>query len=220
MKTVLILSGGIDSSTLLYRLIKKELNEVFCMTFNYGQRHGREIESAIEIVKSIDAGIGHQIVDLSNINSVFRGSALTDSVEVPEGHYQSESMKQMVVPNRNMIMLAIAIAKAISLEYDNVSYAAHSGDHEIYPDCRPEFVKLFRELAQMCDWRPIDICTPYINFTKADIVRDGLKLDVPYELTWTCYNGGSVACGKCGSCVGRLEAFQKNEVQDPISYKF
>ena len=214
MRAVLILSGGLDSTTLLYRLRANGFT-VQCLSFLYGQRHAKELECAKRICT--DLGVEHRVVDLSAIQPLLAGSALSDSsVEVPEGHYAEESMKATVVPNRNMIMLSIAMAWAVSSKAEYVAYAAHGGDHAIYPDCRPAFVNVMAIAGTLCDWHPVSLVVPYLHNSKADIVKDGLELGVPYQHTWTCYKGQEYPCGVCGSCTERLEAFAANGVPDPL----
>lgn len=216
MKTVVLVSGGLDSTVLLYYLLRQG-HEIRALSINYGQRHWRELQAADGICRRV--GVDHKIADLSGIRSLLSGSALTDAVEVPEGHYAAESMKSTIVPNRNMILLSIAIGWAVSLKYDGVAYAAHAGDHPIYPDCRPEFVDAMERAAELCDWRPVTIHRPFVDKTKADLVRIGAELGAPLELTWSCYRGGEAHCGKCGTCVERQEAFECAGVKDPTEYQ-
>lgn len=215
MNTVLIHSGGLDSTVLLYKL-RAEGHTLRCLGIDYGQRHRRELEAGQAICR--DLGIEYRIADLRAIRPLLAGSALTDEVPVPDGRYDDETMRVTVVPNRNMIMLAAAIGWAVSLRYDAVAYAAHAGDHMIYPDCRPAFIEAVRKAARLCDWRPIELITPFANMTKADIVRVGAGLGVPFERTWSCYKGGQLHCGACGTCIERHEAFQKAGVSDPTAY--
>jgi 7-cyano-7-deazaguanine synthase len=214
-KVVLILSGGMDSTTLLYDLVEQG-KEVHPLSFYYGQKHNREIGCAVWHCKQLDLQWkGINIDWLGQLG----GSALTDNKQaVPEGHYAAENMKQTVVPNRNMIFLSIATAYAISKNIRYVYYGAHSGDHEIYPDCRPEFVKYMRQAVKCADWKKVKLEAPYLFIDKGDILKKGLVLNVPYEHTQTCYKGGEAACGKCGSCSERLEAFAKNGAKDPAKY--
>jgi 7-cyano-7-deazaguanine synthase len=212
---VVVYSGGMDSYTVLHRAIT-DGHTVAPVTFNYGQRHVREIDSAAAVCAEL--GISHKVVDISSINSLIQGSALTSNIDVPEGHYESESMKATVVPNRNMILLSLAIGYAVSLGCRRIYYGAHSGDHAIYPDCRPEFVDRMNDVSAIANYYPVEIVTPYINVDKSDILRDGLDMGLDYGKTWTCYNGQNLACGKCGACVERLESFAANGIQDPISY--
>lgn len=215
MNTVLCYSGGLDSTVLLYHLLSIR-DTVKCLGVNYGQRHSRELRAAFEITDRL--GVDFQLLDLSGIRHIFKGSSQTDNVPVPEGHYAEESMKLTVVPNRNMLLLSLATAWAISSGCEEVAYAAHSGDHTIYPDCRPEFVEAMRAAVNLCDWKRVGISTPFLSMTKADIARRGAELSVPFQLTWTCYKGGEKHCGKCGSCTERREAFQLAGVQDPTEY--
>lgn len=217
-RVVLITSGGMDSTTLLYRLIN-EKKDVFTLSFDYGQKHKKELDCAK--MNSERFGLIHKIIDLSMLSNqgIFADSSLTTDINVPEGHYAAENMKNTVVHNRNMIMLSIAIAYALSIKASAVYYGAHSGDHAIYPDCRPIFVERMKAIAEVCDYNPIKIETPYLNYTKGDIVKEGIKLKVDYKNTWTCYNGREKACGKCGSCTERLEAFAENNIEDPLEYE-
>ena len=215
MITVLIYSGGLDSTVLLYEL-SSQGHELHALGIDYGQRHRRELESAKAICS--DLGIEYRIGDLRAIRPLLAGSALTDEVAVPEGHYADESMKLTIVPNRNMIMLSVAIGWAVSMKADAVAYAAHAGDHPIYPDCRPAFTEAMRQAAGLCDWHRVELLTPFIDKTKGDIVRIGAALGVPFDRTWSCYRGGEVHCGKCGTCVERREAFAQASVSDPTIY--
>lgn len=216
MNTVLCYSGGLDSTVLLYHLLS-EGKRVSCLGVHYGQRHSRELRSAERICRL--AEVDYQTLDLSGIKNIFKGSSQTDDVPVPEGHYAEESMKLTVVPNRNMILLSLATAWAISSGSEEVAYAAHSGDHAIYPDCREEFVQAMRGVLHLCDWKKVSLSTPFIEWTKADIARQGAALKAPLTLTWTCYKGGEKHCGKCGSCTERREAFQIAGVPDPTEYE-
>lgn len=216
-KTVLIYSGGMDSTVLLYWLRGHD-HTIKALGVNYGQRHGRELASAELICREL--GVPFEVADLSGISKLIAGqsSQVNPNVAVPLGHYAEESMKATVVPNRNMIMLSVAIGHAISLEYDQVAYAAHAGDHTIYPDCRPQFAAAMDLVASLCDWRIISLIRPFIQFTKADIARKGNELGVPFEKTWSCYQGGDVHCGQCGTCVERRESFSLAGIPDPTVY--
>lgn len=215
MKIILIYSGGIDSTVLLYHL-RSEGAEVRALGVNYGQRHHCELEAGKTICRKAD--VEYRIADLSSIKPLIAGSALTGDVAVPEGHYTEECMKQTVVPNRNMIMLSVAIGWCVSLKFDGVAYGAHAGDHTIYPDCRPEFVDAMSRAAELCDWHQVQVFRPFVTKSKADIVRLGMELGVPFDMTWSCYKGESVHCGKCGTCVERREAFVTAGVTDPTKY--
>lgn len=205
-----------DSYTVLNKAIKSGY-EVYALSFNYGQRHVKELEVAAEVCESLN--INHKIVDISAINQLIGGSSLTDDIDVPEGHYEEESMKSTVVPNRNMILLSLAVGYAVSLEANKVFYGAHSGDHAIYPDCRPEFVKKMDDVCRIANYEEVEIVCPYLNNTKIEILTDGLNMGLDYAHTWTCYNGREKACGKCGACQERLEAFTLNNATDPLHYE-
>ena len=208
-KVIVVYSGGMDSTTLLYHM-RDAGHPVKAISVNYGQRHVRELDAARQICAAID--VEHVIADLSAINPLLGDNSLSGrSVDVPEGHYEEESMKLTVVPNRNMIMLSVAIGWAISQEFDAVAYGAHSGDHAIYPDCRPEFAGALDQAAQLCDWRGIKLLRPFVDLDKGDIARRGAELNVPFALTWTCYKGNKKHCGKCGAC-SALSTYEKLKV--------
>ena len=216
MKSVLVYSGGLDSTVLLYHLLAAG-HEVHALSVNYGQRHRCELERAAEICTRVK--VPHQTADLSPVQSLLAGSSLTSpEIEVAEGHYTEENMKTTVVPNRNMILLSLATGHGLSIGADQVAYAAHSGDHAIYPDCRNEFADAMANAIRLCDWNSIELSRPFVDWTKADIVRRGAELDVPFELTWSCYKGGEIHCGRCGTCIERREAFDLAGVKDPTPY--
>lgn len=205
-KGLVILSGGMDSTTLLYKMIE----EGFLMeaiSFNYGQRHKKELEFAKKTCEKLN--IKHQIIDITNLNSLLGGSALTDNIEVPEGHYADENMKLTVVPNRNMIMLSIASGYALANDIKTIGIGVHAGDHAIYPDCREDFINLFKQAVNSGNYGEIEIYTPYIHKDKGDIAIDGKRMGIDYNTTWTCYKGLDVPCGKCGACQEREEAINK-----------
>lgn len=224
IKAICIISGGMDSTTLLHGIVKTNIegNQVFALSINYGQRHVKEIECAAEQCKIL--GVPHKVIDASVLLSLLGGSSLTDdSIEVPEGHYAAENMKATVVPNRNMILLALAAGYGISLagEDDSVllAYGAHAGDHEIYPDCRKDFVEAMKKALGLADWKQVNLYAPFLDLSKADIVSAGTALGVDFSKTWTCYVGKEKACGRCGTCVERLEAFDKAGEVDPLEYE-
>jgi len=217
MKTVLIYSGGMDSTVLLYDLLFNRGHEVKCLSINYGQRHSVELEHAKAICQEL--GVEHRIADLTSLKEFLKGSSQTDdSVEVPEGHYAEESMKLTIVPNRNMLMLAVAAAWAISIKADAIAYAPHAGDHAIYPDCRPEFTEALSQAIALADWHKVELIRPFIGMTKGEVAKLGVTLNVPFEKTWSCYKGGEVHCGKCGTCVERKEALAEAG-NDPTVYE-
>lgn len=216
MKSLVIYSGGLDSTVLLYHL-RQAGGDVAALSVNYGQRHARELDQAATICGLIDTD--HKIADLSSIRPLLSGSSLTSpEIAVAEGHYTEESMKTTVVPNRNMILLALATGHALSIGADQVAYAAHRGDHAIYPDCRNEFADAMAAVMRLCDWREVGLCRPFVDCTKAEIVGRGAELGVPFALTWSCYKGGEMHCGRCGTCIERREAFYLAEVEDPTPY--
>ena len=216
MKTVLVYSGGLDSTVLLYHLLAQG-QEVHALSVNYGQRHRCELERAAQICEA--AGVPHQTADLSSVQHLLAGSSLTSpEIEVAEGHYTEENMKTTVVPNRNMIFLSLATGYGLSIGAEELAYAAHSGDHAIYPDCRNEFADAMASAIELCDWNQIALSRPFVDWTKADIVQRGAELDVPFELTWSCYKGGELHCGRCGTCIERREAFYLAGINDPTPY--
>ncbi len=215
-KAVVIYSGGMDSFTLLNKVVKQGY-DVYALTFNYGQKHVKEVEVAATVCEQL--GVPHKILDISPINQLMQSSSLVGSEAVPEGHYEAENMKSTVVPNRNMILLSLAIGYAVDIKAGKVYYGAHSGDHAIYPDCRPEFVHAMNAVAGIANYEHVSIETPYLNSTKGEILKDGLSMGLDYTHTWTCYNGRAKACGKCGACVERLEAFEENGAADPVAYE-
>ncbi len=216
MKTLVIFSGGLDSTTLLHQ-VQTAGDQLLALSIDYGQRHRRELDHARQIAAELQ--IEWQIADLRAIAPLLSGSSLTSAdVAVPHGHYAEESMKQTVVPNRNMIMLAVAGGWAIARQCDRVAYGAHGGDHAIYPDCRPEFTEALGQALSLADWHRIELYCPFVKLTKADIVRLGASLGIDYSKTWSCYEGGSIHCGQCGTCFERREAFALAGVADPTRY--
>ena len=215
-KVVVIYSGGMDSFTVLNRALK-DGKEVYALTFDYGQRHVKEIEYATNVCKEL--GVEHKIIDISAFNQLLAGSSLTDDIDIPEGHYEEESMKSTVVPNRNMILLSLAVGYAVSVGASQVYYGAHSGDHAIYPDCRPEFVQKMNDVCLIANYEAVEIFSPYLEVSKTAILTDGIAMGLDYSDTWTCYNGREKACGKCGACQERLEAFEENNATDPLEYE-
>ncbi|MDG1325324.1 MAG: 7-cyano-7-deazaguanine synthase QueC [Opitutales bacterium] len=216
MKAVVLFSGGLDSTVLTYHLLRENA-ELKLLSIDYGQRHQRELSASTQIALSL--GLPHTILKLPMLAELLGGSALTDpSISLPEGHYAEESMKATVVPNRNMILLSLAAGHAISLQFNTVAYAAHAGDHTIYPDCRPEFADALDRTLKLADWSEITLHRPFVKWSKEDLVRRGRELAVPFEKTWSCYAGGELHCGKCGTCVERKEAFELVGLLDPTEY--
>lgn len=217
MSTVVVIySGGMDSYTLLNRALA-EGREVRALSFDYGQRHSRELDCAREVCHSL--GIAQRVVDITSAQSLLGGSALTGDVSVPEGHYEEAGMRATVVPNRNMILLSLAIGHAVSEGAEAVWYGAHGGDHAIYPDCRPAFVERMDQVAQLANYQPVRVRAPFMAMRKDEILAQGLAMGLDYRNTWTCYNGRDRACGRCGACRERLEAFAVNDRVDPAPYE-
>lgn len=220
-KAVIIYSGGMDSFTLLNILHAHEY-DIHALSFDYGQRHRVELEYAETVCALL--GVPHKVIDLSALASAVQGaSALTGGVDVPEGHYAEENMKATVVPNRNMVMLSIATAYAVANGIGRVYTAVHAGDHDIYPDCRAEFIEKMCATTQIANYEPVSIEAPFLDLTKGGILQKGEEqaglTDLDYSNAWTCYNGdGLIACGKCGACVERLEAFHEMGWRDPLEY--
>lgn len=220
MKAVLITSGGMDSATLAWHYDALGY-DLILVGFDYGQRHRRELEYVHAIAAHHNAET--RIVHLP-IRDLLHGSALTsDDVDVPDGHYAQETMKATVVPNRNAIMLSIATGIAVAENADIVATGVHAGDHFIYPDCRPAFFDPFAQAMKAGNdgFTPpgFRLEAPFITWTKADIAKHGDDLGVDYATTWSCYKGGDIHCGRCGTCVERIEAFIEADVHDPTVYE-
>ncbi|AWY00863.1 7-cyano-7-deazaguanine synthase QueC [Marinomonas primoryensis] len=215
-KVVVVYSGGMDSFTVLNTAIQNGL-DVYALSFDYGQKHSKELEVAAQVCRTL--GVSHKVVDITAINSLMANSSLTGDTKIPEGHYEDDSMKSTVVPNRNMVLLSMAIAYAVSLEAGKVYYGAHSGDHHIYPDCRPEFVDAMNAVSKIANYQSVEIVTPFLYSSKGDILKAGLSMNLDYANTWTCYNGREKSCGKCGACCERLDAFREQGKTDPLDYE-
>ncbi len=221
MKALVVCSGGLDSVTLAYKvanegtLVSSSLSSL--LSFDYGQRHRKELDFAAHCAKQLN--VKHTIIDLSQVGKQLT-SALTDDIDIPDGHYAEESMKATVVPNRNAIMMTIAFGLASSQNADTVAMAVHGGDHFIYPDCRPDFIESFAAMQKMAldGMSDISLYTPYLQLDKTEIARDSLKYEVPVADTWSCYKGQEKHCGRCGTCVERREAFHLAGIEDPTEY--
>lgn len=219
-KTVVVVSGGMDSTTLAYDL-KAQGHELTLISFDYGQRHAIELWYASQHAEKLDAK--HHIVDLTCLTSLMNKSSLTNKdIEVPDGHYAHETMKQTVVPNRNAIMLNIACGLAVSIGAQNIATGVHGGDHYIYPDCRPEFIGITQNMFMIANEGFIhpefQLLAPYLHKTKADIAKIGNDLGVEWQMTWSCYKGLDKHCGACGTCFERREAFELAGISDPTDY--
>ena len=217
MKVLVVCSGGLDSVTLAYR-VAKEKTLTRLLSFDYGQRHRKELDSAARCARAL--GVPHSVIDISHVGSFLSGSALTGDIDVPDGHYAEDNMKVTVVPNRNAIMLAIAFGVAAADGSEAVAIAVHGGDHFIYPDCRPDFIESFEIMQRHAleGYADIRLYTPYAHVSKSAITAEGLNLGVPYAETWSCYKGGDLHCGRCGTCVERREAFELAGGDDPTIY--
>lgn len=217
MKTVLIFSGGLDSTSLLYELLK-EKNEVVCFNFNYGSNHNiRERMSAVKIAEK--AGTKLITIELPFIKDLFESSLLKGSGAVPEGMYNDENMKKTVVPFRNAIMLSIVGGYAASIGFDRVAAGIHAGDHTIYPDCRVEFFDRFKDLLRVGLWEQVDFYAPYLWLDKGEVAERGLMAGAPVFDTYSCYKGKEKHCGKCGACTERKEAFASINIKDKTDYE-
>jgi len=216
MKVVVLVSGGMDSVAALYHAASE--NEVVAaLSFDYGSKHNhREIPFARYHADHL--GIPHQVISLGFVNELFASDLLKSGGEVPDGHYEEATMKATVVPFRNGIMLAIAAGFAESREAEGLFIAAHSGDHAIYPDCREEFMAPMAEALQQGTYVGIQVLRPFIAIRKEDIAARGHELGVDFSQTWSCYKGGEIHCGKCGTCVERREAFLLSGIPDPTVY--
>lgn len=213
--SAIIVSGGMDSITLLYDH-KDEI--ALGISFDYGSNHNaREIPFAKMHCKRL--GIKHITINLDFMHQYFKSSLLDGAEAIPEGHYADDNMKSTVVPFRNGIMLAIAIGIAESNNLDQVFIANHGGDHTIYPDCRPEFINAIDAAATAGTYNNVKVIAPYTKITKSDIARIGKRLGIDYAETWSCYKGGEVHCGKCGTCVERKEALAEAGIEDKTIYE-
>ena len=211
---ILILSGGMDSVTLLYDYQERI---ALAISFDYGSNHNaREIPFARMHCERL--GIPHHVIPLDFMSTYFRSSLLSGVDDIPEGHYADENMKSTVVPFRNGIMLAIATGMAETNDLSYVMMANHGGDHTIYPDCRPEFVEAFDAAAHAGTFNGVHLLSPYCHMTKSQIAARGRELGINYAETWSCYKGGDKHCGRCGTCIERKEALAEAGIPDPTDY--
>lgn len=213
--TVLILSGGMDSTTMLYEFKDRV---AIGISFDYGSNHNqREIPFARLHCQKL--GIRHIVIELGFMSQYFKSSLLTGSEDIPEGSYNSQNMQSTVVPFRNGIMLSIACGIAESRGLSMVMIANHGGDHNIYPDCRPAFIDSMSTAMTCGTDSQVAINAPYTNLTKADIARHGKHMGIDYSQTWSCYRGGDHQCGKCATCIERREALAEAGVDDTTEYE-
>lgn len=217
MKVCVLLSGGMDSVTVFYEALRSH-DVTACISFDYGSKHNaREIPFAK--IHAGRNGTTHHTVSLDFMDRLFKSDLLRSGGEIPEGHYAEKSMKQTVVPFRNGIMLAVATGYAESIGADGVVIAAHSGDHAIYPDCREPFMQAMGEAMEQGTYAGIKLLRPFIAMDKAGIARRGVELGIDFSETWSCYKGGEIHCGVCGTCVERREAFILAGLPDPTVYE-
>jgi len=216
MQTVVLISGGLDSTVALHdAAIRGKV--VLGLSFDYGSKHNaRELPCAAWQCRQL--GVPHRIVQLDFMNELFRSDLLQSGGAIPDGHYEDLSMRRTVVPFRNGILLAIAAGVAESMGAQTLVIAAHSGDHAIYPDCRETFLSPMAEAIRAGTYANIEVLRPFGNQKKSALVRRGHELNVDFSHTWSCYKGGALHCGRCGTCVERREAFQLAGITDPIEY--
>ena len=213
--SIIILSGGLDSTTMLYEY---KDGIALALSFDYGSNHNaRELHFARLHCQRL--GILHIIIPLDFIHQYFRSSLLEGADAIPEGNYDDDNMRSTVVPFRNGIMLAIAAGMAETRGLRRIMMANHAGDHAIYPDCRRSFVDAMNQAIKAGTYEGITLFTPYTNLTKADIARHGKALGIDYSETWSCYKGGDRHCGKCGTCTERIEALREAGINDTTEYE-
>ena len=221
MKKICIVSGGMDSITLLHDIVNQFGNkDILAISFDYGSKHSKfELAKAVLNCKKLK--VEHKIINLRKVFSNLNSALLKGGKKIPEGYYANKNMKQTVIPFRNGILLSIAVAIADNEKANTVFYGAHAGDHDIYPDCRKEFVDAINQTATLGTYNKVKIKAPYWNIDKVGIIKKGIKLKVDYSQTHTCYSPDKKgkSCGKCGSCVERTLAFIANDLQDPIYTK-
>jgi 7-cyano-7-deazaguanine synthase len=215
-KVVVLLSGGMDSVSALYDA-KQKHDVVGAISFNYGSKHNHK-EIPFASYHSRRFNIEHQVIHLDFVGELFKSDLLKSGGQIPDGHYEEETMKSTVVPFRNGIMLSISAGFAESREAEGLVIAAHAGDHAIYPDCREEFMKSMADAIRIGTYAEITLLRPFIAMTKADIAARGHALGVDFSQTWSCYKGAPLHCGTCGTCVERREAFMLAGVVDPTVY--
>lgn len=217
MKACVLLSGGMDSVTVLHDILRRH-EVVAAVSFDYGAKHNAR-ELGFARLHARRSGARHEVVTLDFINQLFKSALLLSGGAIPDGHYAESNMQQTVVPFRNGIMLAIATGYAESIGADALVIAAHSGDHAIYPDCREPFMRAMADAMGAGTYANIQLLRPFIDMDKAGIARLGAELGIDYAETWSCYKGGTTHCGVCGTCVERREAFLLAGLPDPTAYE-
>ena len=216
MKVIVLCSGGMDSVTALHAA-HRDHDVVAAVSFDYGAKHNhREIPLAAE--QAAKLGVRHEVIRLDFVNRLFASDLLLSGGAVPDGHYAAENMKQTVVPFRNAIMLSIACGFAESVGAEGLVIAAHTGDHTIYPDCREDFMQAMADAMRLGTYAGVKLLRPFIALNKGQIAAEGARLGVDFAKTWSCYKGGAIHCGTCGTCVERREAFAGAGLPDPTVY--
>ena len=214
---VAVFSGGLDSATLLYHL-RSEGHSLRALSVDYGQRHAaRELACAEALAAG--CGVEWRALDLTSLAGFFGPNSLTDmSLDIPSGEYTDETIVRTAVPNRNMVLLSVALSWAIGTGSRAVAFGAHGGAYTPYPDCQPAFATAMDAAARACHFSPVEVWAPFIHWSKGQIVRRGAELGVPFARTWSCYRGGETHCGECGTCRDRRAAFVEAGVSDPTEY--
>lgn len=213
-KAVVICSGGLDSTTLLYYTMKRRHVIPLVISFNYGQAHKKELNCIKSMCKKLK--LEHIVVNLTSLGKLLKSSLTQETIETPQTHYTHQTQQITVVPYRNSWMLLIAAGIARSRNIYTVYFGPHKNDYTTYPDCRPEYVKELNKLLEVADYKKVKVEAPFINLTKTQIVKIGYELGVPFERTYSCYLGGKKPCSRCGTCQERIEAFEKNGLKDPL----
>jgi len=214
-KAIVVFSGGLDSTTLLH-YVKSLGYEVYGISFDYNQRHKKELDYAKYWGKKLCKEF--KIIDISFMKQIADNSSLLNDKEIPHDHYTNENQKITVVPNRNMIMLSIAVAWAENIKAEKVFFGPHANDYTIYPDCRPDFVDAINKASKLATYNHIKIEAPFVDIQKWQIVSLGTKLGIDYSKTWSCYEGKEKHCGKCSACQERKETFKILGIKDPTEY--
>lgn len=218
MKAIVSLSGGLDSTTVLATVLAAG-RQVATVGFYYRSKHN-QFENAAARVIAAYYQVPFRLIDLSGVMEGFRSDLMESGGNIPEGHYEAESMRRTVVPGRNSIFASILLGIAESEDASEIWLGIHAGDHHIYPDCRPGWLTALRNLVAEASEGKVAVAAPFLDVDKGEIVKQGLQLNVPYQLTRTCYKAQVTACGRCGSCQERLAAFRANNVDDPLAYEF
>jgi len=216
-RAIVVFSGGMDSATALWWALR-EFGDVAAVSFEYGSKHNaRELAAAATICRKLS--VPHTVISLDFIGRTFHSSLLKTGGDIPEGNYNEENMASTVVPFRNGIMLAAAAGLAEDSGFSAVILGNHTGDHAIYPDCRPEFIDGMAKAIEAGTGGKVKLLSPFCRMTKGEIAALGAKLGVDFSLTWSCYNGRDRHCGKCGTCRERREAFREAGLPDPTVYE-